>query len=63
MLDWDNERCDEQSVKANIIGGSKKAHVRPKKTAEPFSNGSLESLLNTTFNNSSRHKTVVKGCV
>jgi hypothetical protein len=55
-------------VKANVIGGSKKANVRvnvrPKKAAEPFSNGSLkEPLLNAIFNNGSRHKTVVKGCV
>jgi hypothetical protein len=35
-----------------------------KKTVEPFSNGSLkESLLNTSFNNGSMHRTVVKGSV
>jgi hypothetical protein len=55
-----------------LLVGSKKinvrANIRPKKAAEPFSNGSLkatfkEPLLNATFNNGSRHKTVVKSCV
>jgi hypothetical protein len=50
------------------IRGSKKANIRanvkPKKAAEPFSNGSFkEPLLNIIFNNDSRHKTVIKGCV
>jgi hypothetical protein len=51
-------------VGANVNGGSKKANVRPKKIAEPFNNGSLkEPLLNTIFNNGSKHRTVVKGSV
>jgi hypothetical protein len=55
-------------VGANIIGGSKKINVRvnirSKKVAEPFNNGSLkEALLNATFNNDSRQRTVVKACV
>jgi hypothetical protein len=50
------------------IRGSKKTNVRvnvrPKKTVEPFSNGSFkEPLLNATFNNGSRQRTVVKGCI
>jgi hypothetical protein len=52
----------------NVIGGSKKINVRaniiPKKIAEPFSNSSLkEPLLNTSFNNDSRHKFIVKDSV
>jgi hypothetical protein len=51
-------------VRANVIGESKKINVKLKKAAEPFSNSSLkESLLNTIFNNGSRHRTVVKGYV
>jgi hypothetical protein len=52
-------------VGANIIGHrSKKINVRPKKAAEPFNNGFLkEPLLNTIFNNGSRHIIVVKGRV
>jgi hypothetical protein len=59
-----NEQWDEQSVRANIIGGSKKINVRLKKSTELFSNGFLkEPLLNTPFNNSFRHRTVVKDSV
>jgi hypothetical protein len=55
-------------VGINIIGGSKKVNVRvnirSKKVAELFSNGSFkEPLLNATFNNDSRQRIVVKGCV
>jgi hypothetical protein len=51
-------------VGANIIGWSKKANVRPKKTAEPCSNGSLkEPLLNTPFNNGSKYRTIIKSSV
>jgi hypothetical protein len=49
------------------IRGSKKnvkANIRPKKAAESFSKGSLkEPMLNASFNNGSRHKTVVKDSV
>jgi hypothetical protein len=53
---------------ANVIGWSKKINVRVnirfKKAAEPFSNCSLnEQLLNTPFNNGSKHITFVKGSV
>jgi hypothetical protein len=44
--------------------GAKKQMSDPKKITKPFSNGFLkELLLNTPFNNTSRHKTVVKGSV
>jgi hypothetical protein len=59
-----NEQWDEQSMRANIIGGSKKINVTLKKSTELFSNGFLkELLLNTPFNNSFRHRTVVKDSV
>jgi hypothetical protein len=32
-------------VRANVIGGSKKANVRPKKAAEPFNNGSRHIIV------------------
>jgi hypothetical protein len=46
-------------VGANVIGENKKVNVRvnikPKKIAEPFSNGFFkELLLNAIFNNGSR---------
>jgi hypothetical protein len=59
-------------VGANVIGESKKvnvkanvrANVRSKKSPEPFSNRLLkEPLLNTSFNNGSRYRTVVKDSV
>jgi hypothetical protein len=55
-------------VEAYVIDESKKINVRVnvrlKKVAELFSNGSFkEPLLNTTFNNGSLPRTVVKGCV
>jgi hypothetical protein len=41
-----------------------RVNVRPRKTAESFSNSSFKkSLLNATFNNGSRHITVIKSCV
>jgi hypothetical protein len=50
-----------------LVGAKKQMSdqiLDPKKTVEPFSNGSLkESLLNTSFNNGSMHRTVVKGSV
>jgi hypothetical protein len=59
-----NERLDEQSAGANIIGGSKKINIIPQKIAKSFSNGFLkEPLLNTTFNNGFRHRIIVKGYV
>jgi hypothetical protein len=44
-----------------LLVEAKKINVRPKIEAKPFSNGSLkESLLNASFNNDSKHRTVVK---
>jgi hypothetical protein len=47
-----------------LLVGAKKVNVRPKKVAEPFSNGSLKKiLLNTPFNNGSKHRTIIKDSV
>jgi hypothetical protein len=51
-------------VRVNVISENEKINIRSKKIAEPFSNGSLnELLLNTSFNNYSRHRTIVKDSV